>query len=87
MVGILLLYQILYTRARVRMHGAREFLWNVFSQTMTAGLKPVALPEGVGIYSRVPRPRHCSEWPVVNHMDAKPDHEHARSHKTKVILS
>ena len=29
-----------------------EFLWNVFSQTMTVGLKPVALPEGVGIYIR-----------------------------------
>ena len=33
----------------------REFLWNVFSQTMTVGLKPVALPEGVGIYSRLSR--------------------------------
>ena len=32
------------------------FLWKVFSQTMTAGLKPVALPEGAGIYSRLPRP-------------------------------
>ena len=31
-------------------------LWNVFSQTMTVGLKPVALPEGAGIYSRLPRP-------------------------------
>ena len=30
-------------------------LWNVFSQTMTVGLKPVALPEGIGIYSRLPR--------------------------------
>ena len=30
----------------------RKFLWNVFSQTMTVVLKPVALPEGVGIYSR-----------------------------------
>ena len=33
-----------------------EFLWNVFSQTITVGLKPVALPEEVGIYSRLPRP-------------------------------
>ena len=25
-----------------------KFLWNVFSQTRTAGLKPVALPEARG---------------------------------------
>ena len=36
--------------------GGNEFLWNVFSQTISVGLKPVALPEGVGIYSRLPRP-------------------------------
>ena len=36
--------------------GAAVFLWNVFSQTMTVGLKPVALPEGVGIYGRPPGP-------------------------------
>ena len=30
--------------------GYPEFLWNVFSQTMAVGLKPVALPEGAGFY-------------------------------------
>ena len=34
-----------------------EFLWNVFSQTMTVGLKPVALPEGIGIYGRLRTPQ------------------------------
>ena len=27
-----------------------KLLWNVFSQTMTVGLKPATLTEGVGIY-------------------------------------
>ena len=41
-------------KRRGRKGGGAKFLWYM-AQTMTVGLKPVSLPEGIGIYRRLAR--------------------------------